>query len=111
MPFGTANPNCDFVASSCLLASQRQAGSYHAFCVFDKIQGLDAITKTELASVHPISFINAVKRNAILTRSDVLTSGSESDDESTDYNNFGFASQADLLFAFGKALDDVFSEE
>ena len=109
LPFGTVNPNCEFVASSCSLASERQAGSYHALCVFDKTEGIDAISKSKLTSKHPIAFINAAERKAMATRSEMLTSGSESDDESVCYN-FGFSSQDDLLFAFGRALDDVFRD-
>jgi hypothetical protein len=103
--YGTTNPNCEFVASSCSLASERHAGGFHALCVFDKTSGLDSITQLKLTSAHPIEFVNAVDR-ALLPK-EVLTSGSDSDEESVDYN-FGFSSHDDLVFAFGQALDEVF---
>lgn len=109
VPFGTSNPNCEFVASSCSLASERHAGGFHALCVFDKVFGLDAITQLKMTAAHPIEFVNAVDR-PISPKAEVLTSGSDTDEESIDYN-FGFSSHDDLVFAFGQALDEVFADD
>ena len=105
--FGTFNPSCEFVASSCSLASERQAGVYHALCVFDKTGGLEDDAKSRLMAIHPIQFVNAVDRKESPSGGQLLSSESETDDESVDYH-FGFSSEDDLCFAFEKALDEVY---
>ena len=105
--FGTFNPSCEFVASSCSLASERQAGVYHALCVFDKTGGLDDTEKSRLIAMHPVDFVNAVDCKTSPRVEQLLSSESETDDESVDYH-FGFSSEDDLCFAFEKALDEVF---
>ena len=108
--FGATNPKCDFVISSCSLASERQAGVYHTLCVFDKAGGLDSAGKARLASNHPIEFVNAIDRKSSPPNEHLLSSCSDTDEDSIDYH-FGFGSADDLLFAFQEAMDDVFAED
>lgn len=106
LPFGTSNPHCTFIASSCLLG---QADAYRHFYVFDKMEGLEIAETQRLTSTHPIKFVNATDCNLSLQAHKPYHGSDEDDDDFDPY--FGFGSKDGLLYAFTHALDDVSNDQ